>query len=190
MSTISGASTGLAQFFQTVDKSSATQSAATDQAGGATKAHHHGGHHRGGGGSSTISAIQDAVSSALQAAGSNSASGSTSTDGTTTDPNKLVEQAIASVLQKTGGLGAPPPRGDAPNDGDSDDAAKAGATSGGNSQRQAFVSLLKQSGIDPKQFHADFLAAVKDVQAGNSSATDSSTAFQSVSPGLAVDAAA
>jgi hypothetical protein len=44
--------------------------------------------------------------------------------------------------------------------------------------------MLQAMGVDPQQFHSDFLAAVQGAQGGQ---VDPSTAFQSFPPGTTVN---
>jgi hypothetical protein len=101
--------------------------------------------------------IQQSVTTALQSA---------QADGGT-DPNQVVEDAITKIL-KNMGVGS-----------SSANSATAATTSGtaapaatsetppSNAANQAFASLLQSVGISPKQFQADFQAAVKDAQRGS-----------------------
>jgi hypothetical protein len=119
--------------------------------------------------------IQGAVTSALQSARQ---------DGTNSDPNKIVEDAIAKVLQQHGSSATTAAGGAVDGDGDGDATQ---ATANGAAGKQDFAAMLKSLGVDPKQFHADFLAAIKDAQQGQ---VDAGSAFKSFPPGTAVDAMA
>lgn len=156
----------------------ASSSDATQQVGGAKKHHHH--KHGGG----DFKKVQDAVTSALNAASANPKA----------DANKLVENAIAGVLkagQSANGVGAPKGSGtdsDGDHDGSRAGSAAAGAVAGGGpggAAAQSFSALLQKYGIDPQQFRADFAAAVKDVQAGKPA--DPALALGKLPPGSVVD---
>jgi hypothetical protein len=196
MSSISSSTSasGLAQFFQNLQAngaSSPTQVASTDPTTAATSTdptqtgqvsgHHH--HHHGGG-SEMMSKLQSAVTSALQGAQANGSS----------DPNSVIENAIASIFKQSadpsaaGSTTAQAAGGQAivsntDSDGDNDGSAAAGATAT-SSVQQAFFQALQQYGVDPQQFHSDFLAAVQQAQNGQ---VNPATAFQSFPPGTAVD---
>lgn len=195
MSTIgsAGSVSGLYQFFQGVSVSNTTTptsgTSTTSAANGTTSTdagqtgqisgHHH--HHGGGSGGALFKQIQSAVTSALQTAQAN---------GTDQDPNKVIEDAISSVLKNAGNgtsttsstaTGATQSAADP--DGDGDTSAK-GAAEGSESVKQSFFQGLQALGVDPQQFHQDFLAAVQNAQNGN---VDPSTAFQSFPSGSGVD---
>lgn len=179
ISSLSGGASGLYSFIQSLtgtNQSSATsaasstdptQSSSTGQAVTGAGGHHH--HHGGGG---AMKQIQDAVTNALQTAQSS---------GSSTDPNQIIEDAIAKVLQNnnsaTSSNGA---QGAADPDGDGD--APGGAT--GSNNAQSFQQLLQSVGVSPQQFHQDFLAAVKDAQGGQMNPL---TALQSFPVGSTVD---
>ena len=185
MSSISGVGQSLSQYFQSISANSPAQptsvtssaSAADSAAAGSAtttpvhgKGHHHHGH---GGGSKQI---QQAVTDALQSA---------STSGSSTDPNQTIQDAIAKVFQNSNSAtptSASTTTGSDP-DGD-DDTDAAGEAGGDNTAQQAFLKALQSFGVDPQQFHQDFLAAVKDAQGGQ---INPNTAFQSFPPGTFVD---
>lgn len=195
MSTIgsAGSVSGLYQFFQGVSvNNTTTLTSGTSTTGapdgtistdasqtGQISGHHH--HHGGGGGGAMFKQIQSAVTSALQTAQAN---------GTDQDPNQVIEDAISSVLKNAGNgtsatsstiAGATQSATDPDGDGDTDGS---GAAEGAESARQSFFQGLQALGVDPQQFHQDFLAAVQNAQNGN---VDPSTAFQSFPPGSGVD---
>jgi hypothetical protein len=199
MSSISGIGGGnqsLYSFIQSLSGTSASQGATSASSTTASSSDPtqaltqgaqggHGKHHHGGGG---LKQIQDAVTSALQSA---------QTSGSTTDPNKVIEDAITQVLKNNNSTPSTstasatattsPSSGAAPDtDGDSAGAAStsSGATSGATSAQQSFFATLQSMGISPKQFRQDFLAAVKDAQGGQ---VNPATAFQSVPVGSVVD---
>jgi hypothetical protein len=151
----------------TTDASSSPHSSAAPQQ--AQQAHHH--HHHGGG--QFFAKIQAAVTTALQSAQSNGAS----------DPNQIVQNAIESVL-KGNSDGSADESGEqsiAPTD------ASASGTVDPHAAREAFFQTLQSYGVDPQQFHQDFLTAIQDAHNGNA---DPSTAFKSFPPGLNVDTTA
>ena len=199
---ISGAGNGLYQLLQRVGGSQASAPASSADAAGAAggdangnangvaRSHRHH-HHHGGGGGQFFQKIESAVSSALQSAQSNGSS----------DPNKVVEDAIASVLKQgrpggqpggpdgtpgtPGTPGGTPPAGQ---DGGTSTTAPAGGQAGdASAARQAFEQLLQSHGIDAQQFHDDFAAAIRDARGGN---PNPATAFKSFPPGLSVDTTA
>jgi hypothetical protein len=183
ISSIGGSS--LTQFLQGLSSSSqtsgvsattpATTSSSTSATQGATAGvQGTGRRHRGHG----FKQIQDAVTSALQTA---------QQSGSTTDPNQIVEDAISKVLQNsTSGTGtsATGTASAADPDGDGDPQSSTSGATSGTSGTQSFLQTLQSFGIDPQQFHQDFLSAVKDAQNGNSNAA---TAFQSFPVGSTVD---
>jgi len=194
MSTIgsAGSVSGLYQFFQGISANTATPTSATSTTSGVDgttstdasqtgqiSSHHH--HHGGGGGGAMFKQIQSAVTSALQSAQAN---------GTDQDPNQVIEDAISSVLKNagngtsaTGSTATGARQSVAYPDGDGDTDAN-GAAEGSESAKQSFFQGLQALGVDPQQFHQDFLAAVQNAQNGN---VDPSTAFQSFPPGSGVD---
>ncbi|HEY7088767.1 MAG TPA: hypothetical protein VH518_11800 [Tepidisphaeraceae bacterium] len=175
MSSIDAIGGGLSQFLQSISGSPSPTSSApvvtpnttdgqqdgTEQAQGA---HHH--HHRFN--SAQFAEIKDAVTSALQAA----------KDDPSADPNKAVEDAIAKALQ--GGTSDTAPTANQPAD---TNPAVASSTVPSDA-KQAFGQLLQSYGVSAQQFHQDFLAAMKDAQAGN---VDPSTALKSFPPGMSLD---
>jgi hypothetical protein len=187
MSTISVS--GLSQFVQSVSSTSPTQSSDAVQVGATTDASSatdasaaqqvQGGrhHHHGGGGGAFFSKIQSAVSNALQQAQS----------GDATDPNQAIQNAIESVLK-----GGGDPTNGASTDGSTsltdpsatDPSATTAASSDPQQSQSAFFQTLQQFGVDPQQFHQDFLSALQNAQNGNA---DPSSVFQSFPPGSAID---
>jgi hypothetical protein len=180
-----GAANGLYQYLQ--NNAAVTQPAASDasaatantaattdpsSAQGAQGAHHHHRHgHAGAGGSSQLfQQIQQAVSSALQSAGTSGA-----------NPNQTIEDAITKVFQNNTSA----PASGTTNPNDSAASANTSATTGtpgadGTSALQAFFNTLQNAGVNPQQFHQDFLTAVQNAQNGN---VDPTTAYQSLPPG-------
>lgn len=130
---------------QTISQAAQGIGQALQNAGG----HHH--HH------GALKQIQDAVTNALQSA---QASGSNS------DPNTIVEDAIAQVLGNNN--------------------AAVSSTSGSNESTsptintQNFYQTLQSYGVTPQQFQQDLLSAVKDAQTGTVS---NGTAFQNFALG-------
>lgn len=198
---INGSDSTLAQFFQKLSSSSTTATTTTTAPAAAapsvaptnadsttndsssTPTRGAGGHHHGHGG--LFKKVQDAVSSALDAAKSDP----------NADPNKVVEDAIAKVFKDNGGV----PDGGAPGagsqgakgpdgDGDHDGGQTAGGGGEASAARQAFSQTLSAFGISASQFHSDFLAAVQDAQSGGS--PDSSSLFKDFPPGSNIDTTA
>jgi hypothetical protein len=150
MSTVSSISSNsnLYQFLQNLQQSSGISSA-TGGGSGVQGAHHHHKHGGGGGSGGLMSQVQNAVTSALQSAKSS---------GSTTDPNQIVQNAIAQVLQNDS---------TAATAGSSTTAATAGAATAGTtaaSSPQAFFQTLQASGVSPQQFLSDFMAALQSTQ--------------------------
>jgi len=179
-----GVGQGLYQFFQgissTAEAQSTGQTAATtpttSPTAGATvqtvNGHHH---HHGQGGS--FKQIEDAVTSALQSAQSG---------GSSSEPNKVIEDAIAKVFSQNGSaLSTQPTNGQATaSDSDGDHDASGKADNAANSATQTFLQTLQKFGVDPQQFHQDLLAAIKDAQNGQA---NPSSVFQNFPPGSTVD---
>jgi hypothetical protein len=165
----------------TTDTNTAASTSASGSGQSVQGAHHHHGHGKGGQ-SQLFQQIQQAVTTALQSAQQNGS----------TNPNQTIEDAIASVFknqtagaasqQQTAATGQTPSA-----DGDAD-GSTTGAVGGGSSATQAFFQNLQSLGIDPAQFHQDFLAAVQDAQGGTN--VDPSSLFQSLPPGSIVDTTA
>jgi len=182
MSSISATGLSLSSFFQGASvgaNAQTTQAAATSSASGtdptstaqSTEGHHH---HHGSGGS--FGKIEQAVTSALQSAQSNSSE----------DPNTIIKDAIAKVLQSsTTATSATTTSSATPADSDGD--ADTGATDQTDANGQGFTALLQSLGVNPQEFHSDFLAAVQAAQGGQ---VDPSTALQSFPPGTTVDTTA
>jgi len=105
--------------------------------------------------------IRDAVTAALQ----NPANA-------TTDPNKVIEQAITNVL--TG----------------HDTTVPSLDTTDWQTQKTQFDALLRSKGVDSSQFHADFLAAMVDAKAAGGGTTDYSKILKNVPPGWTLDTVA
>lgn len=148
----------------TTSTSSAISSAAQTIAqaaqgiGQAMQGGHH--HHHGG----ALKQIQNAVTNALQTA---QASGSNS------DPNTIVEDAIAQVLGNNNAAVSSTPGG-----------ADASASTSPAINTQNFFQTLQSFGVTPQQFQQDLLSAVKDAQSGT---INNSTAFQSFPIGSTLD---
>lgn len=144
--------------------------------------HHH--HHHGQGGQTQgannqlFSQIQQAVTSALQSA---TQSG--------TNPNQAVETAISQVFQNNNSAAQSTSTSAAQTNTPASTTDAQGTTgtpsSTGNSALQAFFQTLQNAGIDPQQFHQDFLTAVQNAQSGTA---NPATAFQSFPPGSILDA--
>jgi hypothetical protein len=175
VSGIGGNAQSLYQFIQSLSGNTATPSTSTTSAttaAGSTSAVQsiaqaaqsigqalQGGHHHRHGGA--LKQIQDAVTNALQSAQSS---------GSTSDPNKIVEDAISQVL---GNNNAAVSSAAGDTDGDSD---ASGASSSPAINTQTFFQKLQAFGVTPQQFQQDLLSAVKDAQSGT---VNTSTAFQS-----------
>jgi hypothetical protein len=176
ISGLSGSASGLYSFIQSLspgNQTSATTAAASNppqsvsgQITGAGGGHHH--HHAGGG---AMKQIQDAVTNALQTAQSS---------GSSSDPNKIIEDAIAKVLQNNNAASTGAMQGST-GDADGDGGGSTGASA---TQGQSFQQLLQSFGVSPQQFHQDFLSAVKDAQGGQMNPL---TALQSFPVGSMVD---
>jgi hypothetical protein len=179
MSSISGANQALYPYLQSLSANassptvldpstaSATESTAAGSSGQSVQGS---GHH---GSSGFFKQIQEAVTNALQSAAS----------GDSTDPNQTIADAIAQVFQNSGAASTTTTAA-----GHLDgDAEASGAADAETSGPQAFFQTLQSNGIDPQQFHQDFLTAIKDAQGGN---VDPSTAFASFPPGTLVDTTA
>ena len=181
MSSISGlgsSAQGLYSFIQSLSGSNqtsatsatpstgSTPSAALGQVAGAGGHHHH---HGGGG---AFKQIQDAVTTALQ---SSQKGGDSSAD-----PNKIIEDAIAKILQNNTSASGGAPQGAGNANGDAD--GSAGSASAVNGQ--SFQQLLQSFGVSPQQFRQDFLSAVKDAQGGQ---MNPATALQSFPVGSTLD---
>jgi len=105
--------------------------------------------------------------------------------GSTADPNQVVQNAIASVLNP-GGSSSSDSDGD--NDGSASVTSSTSGTSGASSQSsttQAFLQALSSNGINPQQFQSDFLSAVSQAQQGGQ--IDAGSVFSGFPTGLAVD---
>jgi hypothetical protein len=186
MSAISASSVGLTSYLQglSVTPDAQTAQAATTSGASSTdpsantqgvEGHHHHHHHHGGGGGGSFSKIEQAVTSALQTA---------QEDGTA-DPNTIIKDAITKVLQGSSqGTSASTTPATAT---DTDADTNAGATDQAASGSQGFTALLQSLGVDPQQFHADFVGAVQAAQGGQ---VDPSTALQSFPPGTTIDTTA
>jgi hypothetical protein len=162
---------GTSQTAQAGPESEASGATGTTSVSGGHHHHHHGN-------SAAMQAIQQAVTDALNSTATNSTTSGT----TSSDPNQVIEQAIAKVLEGQGQAAA-----------STDQAASTTATGTqasaqtDASARQAFFQLLQDHGIDPTQFRQDFMAAIKDAQGGQ---VNSATAFQSFPAGTSVDTTA
>ncbi|HWE01615.1 MAG TPA: hypothetical protein VG326_04335 [Tepidisphaeraceae bacterium] len=161
----------------TTGAGAASDASATDSGQSVQGGHHHHGHGKGGQ-SQLFQQIQQAVTSALQSAQQNGS----------TDPNETIEDAIASVFKNQTSGAAPQVASGTTTpdaDGDSTGAASSSATGTSGGATQAFFQSLQSLGIDPQQFHQDFLAAVQDSQSG--AAVSASSLFQNLPVGSIVD---
>lgn len=185
MSAISSVGSGLQQFAQGIsvnapDGAATAPQAATAGGGDAVQGAHH--HHRGGGhgGGAGFAKVQQAVTSALEAAQSN---------GSSTDPNQVIQDAIKQAFQQNqaGGTSSAPTANGTDTGGDQDGSAAAGGSTSPDAARQAFAQTLQSFGVSEQQFHADFAAALQGAQGGQA---DASAAFKSFPAGSVVDTAA
>jgi hypothetical protein len=131
--------------------------------------------------------IQSAVMSALQAAqagGSSQTGASTQAAGAASDPNQIIEDAIAKVLKSS--IAAPGASPDGTSTGDSTGTTSGSTTAApaATSAPQTFKSILQSFGVTPEQFQNDFMSAIKDAQAGQ---VNPSTAMQSFGAGSLLD---
>jgi hypothetical protein len=131
---------------------------------------HH--HHHGGGKGGSFDKIASAVTSALQ---SNGSSGST-----ITDPNQIIQNAIAQVL---GGNGSSSTCGTS--EGTAPSVEGTNTTGGTSSSAQSpLQEALQKAGVDPQQFRQDFLPALQSINGGQA---DANTVARTVPPGSVVD---
>ncbi len=143
-----------------------------------------GGHHRHHGGGKQVQQIQDAVTSALQAAQSS---------GSTSNPDKVIEDAIAKVFKQASSVSSSssspssitPQSAASDPDGDGDTDAAGATDAERTSSQQAFFKTLQSLGVSPQQFRSDFLAAIQDAQqSGN---VDVAAALKSLPKGSTLD---
>jgi hypothetical protein len=190
MSSISGLGggvQGLSQFIQSLSGASPTQatgattsaatsgaSIASDLAQAVSSGHHH---HHGHGGSGILKQIQDAVTNALQTAQTGS--------GSTSNPNQIVESAIAQVLKANSSATTSTGTTNPATTGQATATDPDGDATGGGSSLASFFQALQTAGIDPKQFQQDFVNAIKDAQGGT---VNPATAFKSIPLGSTIDA--
>lgn len=137
--------------------------ASLDSLNGSTQQTQGGHHHHGGG---MFKKIEDAVTSALQSAGSSS------------DPNKVVQDAIAKVLNGQNSSTSSTSNGST--------AANASTSSSQETETpqttQQFLSTLQAYGITPEEFGSDLMTAMQNAQGGAN--------LSSFPPGLFVDTTA
>lgn len=161
--TTSSQSTGATSSATPSNSATQTIAQAAQSIGQALQGGHH--HHHGG----ALKQIQDAVTNALQSAQSS---------GSTSDPNKIVEDAISQVLGNNNAAVSPTGT-DAEGDGSGGSMPTSAAA-----KTQVFFQTLQSFGVSPQQFQQDLLSAVKDAQNGT---VNSSTAFQNFPLGSALD---
>jgi hypothetical protein len=191
MSSISGSGSstqGILQYLQSLQASqsasqtpSATDSTSSGNASNALQAlgggHRHRGGGKGGGASAFFSQIQTAVTSALQSAQSS---------GSTTDPNQTIQNAIEQVFKNLqNGSTATGSASTASNSSSAASGSTRSTDGSGSTQGSAFAQLLQANGVDPEQFHSDFLSAIQSAQSGGS--PDASSVFSGFPTGSAVD---
>ena len=182
MAAIAGiGASSLIQFLQGLGSNSAPQTTSTANP---TAPHRAAGPHRRHA-QAAFKQIQSAVMSALQAAqagGSSQTAGSTQAAGTASDPNQIIEDAIAKVLKSS--IAAPGTSTDGTSTGDSTVGTPTTTTPSATSGPQTFKSILQSFGVTPEQFQNDFMSAIKDAQAGQ---VNPSTAMQSFGAGSLLD---
>jgi hypothetical protein len=120
--------------------------------------------------------VEQAVTDALQSAQSSSST-------STTDPNKAIEDALVKLFQNSNSSSATASAADPT----ASSKATAQTAAANSSDQQQFFQMLKDNGIDPKQFRQDLVAAMQQAQSGT---VNPSTAFASFPPGTAVDTSA
>jgi hypothetical protein len=166
MAAIAGiGASALLQFVQGLGSSTPAPTATTatpnapKQGGGA--------HHRHGQGG--LKQIQSAVLGALQSA--KTAAGTASAGGSISDPDQVIQDAIAKVLKSK--IAAPTADAGGTTDVNATDAAP-----------QSFEDILQSFGVTPQQFESDFSAAIKGAQNGQA---NSASVFQNFQPGSLLD---
>ena len=135
-----------------------------------------------------LAQIQQAVNSALSSSDSSDSS---------TDPNQVIQNAIASVLQNnaagaatgtsttgTSTTGSTAPAGSSTSSGSSSSGAAGQSGSSQDSTQQAFALLLEQNGVNAQQFQQDLLSALQGASGGQ---FDAAKAFQSFPPGSVIN---
>jgi hypothetical protein len=160
---LSGVGQSASQYLQQLTgQQSASAGAALSQG-----AHHQRRHHCGGAGSGSdgnqaqVSNLLDTIAGALQ-----------STDASS-DPNQVIEDTVAKLLENKGSPAANGLIGNVSAD------TVQGASNQAEGQQQ-FLELLKAHGVNLQQFRADLTAAVKDAQGGKA---NPAIALQSFPPG-------
>jgi hypothetical protein len=142
--------------------------------------HHRGGGSKGAHASEFFSQIQSAVTSALQSAQST---------GSSSDPNEVVQNAIAAVFKNqqniTGGAASQSGTTGSTSGASNAGGASSSSATGNSTATSAFAQLLQANGVDPEQFHSDFLSAIQSAQSGGS--TDPSSVFANLPTGSVVD---
>ena len=184
MSSISGTSgtQGIFQYLQSLSGSQATSQAAATTTQAISGGHHRPGGGKGGDSSGFFSQIQSAVTAALQSAQSS---------GSTTNPNTVIQDAIASIFKNqqnvTGSsansTGTTATATDPDGDGDTD--APGVTDSDSSTAKSAFAQLLQANGVNPEQFHQDFLSAIQSAQSGGSASA--SSVFSGFPAGSVID---
>jgi hypothetical protein len=190
MSSISGSTTSTQNLFSYLQSlagsqstsptaSTTTTTSGSDSSTPSVSGHHHHGGGKGGGASAFFSQVQSAVTSALQSAQSS---------GSTSDPNTVIQDAIAQVFKNQQNITGSTTDTSGSTTGTSD-SSTTGSTSAtdtdGSTAQSAFAQLLQSNGVDPEEFHNDFLSAIQSVQSG-ATATASSV-FSAFPTGSAVD---
>jgi hypothetical protein len=185
---IGGAGQGLFQYLQglsgaqqtsqatSTPSATSTQGSVGSSTPGVSGAHRH--HH--GGAAAFFQQLQSAVTSALQTAQPGGSSSST-------DPNDVIQNAIAQVLKNIQGgttatTGQTSTTAAASNNGAS---AATTVESDISSAQSTFAQLLQSNGVDPQQFQNDFLGAIQSAQQGGS--IDPSSVLSNLPAGSLLD---
>ena len=155
MSAISGASSSLATFLQSLQQTSSTNNTSGASGTGSASAS-----------SSTgkpsaakralFKQIQQAVTAALQSTGPG------------TDKNAAVKDAISKVLQDYGS----PSSVDSDDDNDGDPGSTASTTAASKNSIESFFKTLSANGITAQQFNADLTSAVSSNGSAGASGSD------------------
>ncbi|HEX3358926.1 MAG TPA: hypothetical protein VHS31_18250, partial [Tepidisphaeraceae bacterium] len=100
-----------------------------------------------------------------------------------TDPDQAIQNAIESVFKN----GSDPTSSDSTSDSTDPTASTDPAAANSidpQAAREQFFQTLQAHGVDPQQFHQDFLGAMQDAQNGNA---DPSSVFKNFPPGTVLD---
>jgi hypothetical protein len=169
---------GLSSVGQTSQATSNPASASTQSSVGSSTQGASGGHRHHRGAAAFFRQIQAAVTSALQSAQPGGTSSST-------DPDQVIQSAIAQVLKNIQGTTT----GTTSQSATSTATAASGTTSATeneiSSAQSQFAQLLQSSGVDPQQFQNDFLGAIQSAQQGGSA--DPSSVLSNLPVGSLLD---